>query len=90
MKNVIINRNETIENSVYFASTHKGYTAFTADGTEICNFNIKGNHSMADIRKAAGTEVRYENDPAFGWGVPADAKWEFVFEVDGNKYFKLA
>ncbi|MBF0911181.1 MAG: hypothetical protein HXK61_00130 [Atopobiaceae bacterium] len=45
---------------------------------------------MADVRNAAGIEVRYENSPAFGWGVPADAKWEFVFEVDGNKYFKLA
>ena len=90
MKNVIINRNETIDNAVYFASTRKGYTAFTADGTEICNFNIKGNHSMVDVRNAAGVEVRYENDPAFGWGVPADAKWELAFENWQGKYFKLA
>lgn len=91
MKNVItINRGEKITGAVYFTVTRKGYTAFAADGTEICNFNIKGNHSMAAVRTAAGIEVRYENDPAFGWGVPANAKWELAFENDGDKYFKLA
>lgn len=90
MKNVIINRNETIENAVYFASTRKGYTAFTADGAEICNFNIKGNYSMADVRNAAGIEVRYENDSIFGWNIPAGAKWELAFTNWRGQYFKLA
>lgn len=90
MKNVIINSDEKIENAVYFAITRNGYTAFTADGIEVCSFNIKGNHSMADVRNAAGVEVRYENDPAFGWGVPADAKWELAFTNWRGQYFKLA
>lgn len=33
--------------------------------------------------------MRYENDPAFRWGVPAHIELELAFEVDGNKYFKI-
>ncbi len=90
MKNVIINSGEKIENAVYFAITRNGYTAFTADGIEVCNFDIKGNHSMADVRNAAGVEVWYEYSPSRGFGKPRDAKWELAFTNWRGQYFRLA
>ncbi len=65
------------------------YEAYTKDGDFICNFVIKGNSSVADVNRIAGQEVRYENDPALHWGVPAHIELELAFEVDGDKYFKI-
>lgn len=91
MKNVIISRNEVIENSAYYESTGGfGFNAYTSDGTFICRFTIKGNYSRANLEHVAGEEVWYEDSPSRGFAQPRNAKWELAFENWRGKYLKLA
>lgn len=71
-----------------YLRNHCGYKK-VEDGDFICNFVIRGNSSIADVNRIAGQQVCYENDPSFGWGIPAYIELELAFEIDGDKYFKI-
>ena len=90
MKVVTIADEETvIDESAYWAYGSGCYEAYTKDGDFICNFVIRGNSSIADVNRIAGQQVCYENDPSYGWGIPAYIELELAFEIDGDKYFKI-
>lgn len=86
---VKISNKDEIENSVYWSSSKGFNTAFDSNGNKICNFNLVGNHSIAMINRLAGIEVRKDNDPAFGWGIPQDSDPVLAFFNDGHGYYQF-
>lgn len=90
MKNILINRGETIPNASYYLFddiSHK-YIAFTSDGVRLCKFRFNQCPTIKALCHASGEQVYCEDDPVLSWNLQPKGEWKFTFESDNKKYYR--